>query len=138
MRFVVVLLTLLCCALAQNNSVQRLNANELAAFFQNPVKEVVVLGLPSGALEGVLLEGLKQRRFSVAMLLGKERVAEGRRWGQAGVRVGYVNGQLTAGIVVANKTLVLWPQSDGWLIMDRPEIAQKLEQLWRTITPRDR
>lgn len=135
MRFVFVLLTLLGCAFAQSNPVQRLNANELAAFFQSRVKEVTVLGLPGGALEEVLLEGLKQRQFIVSILLGKADAARGKRWAQAGARVGYLEGTLVGGVAVVNKSLLLLPQPGAWLMFSRPETVLQIEQLLRIAKP---
>lgn len=130
MRFVFVLLTLLSCASAQNDPVQRLNTTQLAAYFQNQVREVMVLGLPGGALEGLLLEGLARRQLAVSILLGRADAAQGRRWAQAGATVRVVDGGLSGGVALVNGKLLLVTQHGG-LLVSSPGIARRVDQLWR-------
>jgi hypothetical protein len=140
MRALILFLVLLGLALAQGNGVQKLEANELASFFQNRVTEVVGLGMPSGVLEGVLLEGLKNRRLSLNLLLGKADQAKARHWIQAGAKVGLLEGQVSGGVLLINHQIILMPNEKSWLLVQDESlvfaIGRQIDQVWNFATRR--
>jgi len=134
MRGLLVLWVMLGLALGQLQ-VQRLNSNELAAFFQNRVTEVMVLGLPSGVLEGVLLEGLKTRRLTLALLVGKADRPQANRWLQAGAKVGWLEGQISGGVLLLNHQMILMPGEKSWLLIQDESMVfamqRQIDQIWK-------